>query len=269
MRINSFDPVAQAYSTKVAPRRFSQFLTLVHELELLGHEKVLDIGSGPGELSLQIARQLEAGGFLHGIDLAPNMVRLARKTAALHGYNNVTFQKGNALNIQFNDDVFDVVVSSNAFPWVPDRLLFLQEVYRVLKPGGRFGLVALSNDCYREFCEAFRRVSKENPDLFPIHKPFDLVGAKLHSMFELSRQVAKVGFQIQKRFVLSTQEPITPDDYLDRVNAIINENYLSHLTNNKQRTTARQLLYNALARRNGELKVTESSTFVIATKPVS
>lgn len=267
MRINSFDPVARAYSKKVAPRRFSQFLTLVHELDLKGHEKVLDIGSGPGELSIQIANRLEAGGFLHGIDLSPRMIRLAKKIAAAHGSHNVAFGKGDALNLRFVNNTFDVVVSSNAFPWVPDRKRFLREVYRVLKPGGCFGLVALSNKCYREFTEAFKRVSENNPGLFPDGRPFEIMGARLHTLTALGRLVSKVGFEIEKRFSLATEEPITVRDYIDRVNAIVNENYLGHLDLNGQRQKARELIHDALARCNGELKVTESSIFVIARKP--
>ncbi len=267
LRINSFEPVARQYSSKVAPRRFSQFLTLVHELELRGHEKVLDIGSGPGELSVQIAHQLEAGGFLHGIDLSPSMLRLARKIAATHGRKNVVFKKGDALDLPYKDGIFDIVVSSNAFPWVPDRPAFLKEVYRVLRPGGRFGLVALSNTCYREFSEALKRISKENPKLIPPGKPFELMGAKLHTVHELGKLVGKVGFEIIRRFSLATEEPITPSEYVDRVNAIVNENYLSHLKTEEVRRTARQLIQTALAGRNGELRVTESSVFVISSKP--
>lgn len=266
MKVNSFSPVASDYSQKVAPRRFSQFLTLVHELELKGSEEVLDIGTGPGELSMQIANQLEAGGFLHGIDLAPEMIRLAKRAAAAHGRNNVRFGKGNALDLKFRDNSFDVVVSSNAFPWVTDREQFLSEVYRVLRPGGRFALVALSNQCYREFSNAFKRISKANPGMFPEGKPFEMMGAKLHSITELGKVVAKAGFDVTKRFIVSTEEPIEAGEYVDRVNAIVNENYLDRMNNNGQRTKARKLILEALTRKNGELKITESSCFVIGQK---
>ncbi|MFQ5500354.1 MAG: class I SAM-dependent methyltransferase, partial [Candidatus Zixiibacteriota bacterium] len=99
MRINSFSPVAKAYTQKVSPGRFSQFLTLVHELALSGSERVLDIGAGPGILSMEIARQLDNGGFLSAIDLSPDMVSLARNTAELHGRNNIEFDHGDALNL--------------------------------------------------------------------------------------------------------------------------------------------------------------------------
>jgi ubiquinone/menaquinone biosynthesis C-methylase UbiE len=271
MKINSFNPVASRYSEKVAPRRFSQFLTLVHELELRGDEEVLDIGSGPGELSIQIASRLEAGGFLHGIDLSEAMIELARKVAEEQGHSNVMFGAGDALDLKFRDGSFDVVVSSNAFPWVADRQQFLREVRRVLKPNGRFALVALSSKCYREFASAFTRVSKSNPGMFPEGRPFSIMGAKLHNVTELGKVVSRAGFNVSKRFVLATEEPITAQEYLERVNSIVNENYLDHLRDASERKRARKMIIDALESYNGELRVTESSIFVIAEKlePVS
>jgi ubiquinone/menaquinone biosynthesis C-methylase UbiE len=267
MKVNSFNPVASDYSKKVAPYRYAQFLTLVHELDLFGDEQVLDIGSGPGELSMEIAKQLASGGFLRGIDLSPQMIRLARRIARQQRRNNVAFASGDALKLAFEADSFDVVVSSNAFPWVPDRPRFLSEVFRVLKPGGRFGLVALSDRCYREFAAAFKRVASQHPDLFPAGRPFEQMGAMLHTSRALGRQVEEAGFEVVKRFTVSTEEPTSPDAYVERVNAIVHENYLDHLRGKAQRARARRLLIEALARRNGDLSLTESSAFVIAKKP--
>lgn len=65
--------------------------------------------------------------------------------------------------------------------------------------------------------------------------------------------------------MLSTREPILLCNYLDRVNAIVNENYLDDLLNaDKERV--RNELYHALARKNSDLKITESSVFIIAVK---
>jgi len=267
MKINSFNPVASDYSQKVAPYRFAQFLTLVHELDLFGDEQVLDIGSGPGELSMEIAKSLAAGGFLHGIDLSPRMIELAQCIAQQQRRSNVAFATGDATKLSFGDDSFDVVVSSNAFPWVSDRASFLNEVRRVLKPGGRLGLVALSDRCYREFSTAFKRVASEHPELLPAGRPFEQMGARLHTSKGLARLVEKAGFEVVKRFTVATEEPTTAPAYVERVNAIVNENYLDHLADQSRRRQARQLLVEALSRRNGDLSLTESSAFVIAKKP--
>jgi len=269
MKINSFNPVAAKYSRKVTQFRTPQYLTLVHELNLSGHETVLDIGIGSGELSIQIARQLHSDGFLYGIDLSPKMIKLAREKAEKEKLENISFELGDALKLKYEDNTFDVITSSNAFPWVPDREGFLNEVYRVLKPGGLFGLVALSNKCYAEFSSAFRQVTKEHPGLFPIGQPFEIMGARLHTVNGLSQLVQKVGFNIEKGFSLSTEEPIKAPDYIDRVNAIVNENYLDYLPPNGIRKQVRQSLSNALASKNGSLKITESSVFIIAKKSIN
>lgn len=266
MKTHSFNQVAADYSEKVAPYRFSQFLTLVHELDLFGDEKVLDIGSGPGELSMEIAKRLADGGFLQGIDLSPQMIELAKRIAEQQERKNVAFATGDALALDFDDDSFDVVVSSNAFPWVPDRQKFLKEVLRVLKPGGRLGLVALSSRCYQEFFDAFARVAAGKPELFPDERPHDSMGARLHTPKELSELVEEAGLKIIKRFAASTEEPIEPGAYLERVNSIVGENYLDHLNNNGQRIEARKLILGALEDQ-ADLNITESSAFVLAVKP--
>lgn len=266
MKLTSFNPVAQEYTSKVSPNRFNQFLTLIHELNLKGDEKVLDIGAGPGVLSIELSRHLNNGGNLKGIDLSANMVRLARSNARQHKQRNVSFEVGDALDLKSEADSFDVVVSSNAYPWVSDRAKFLHEVLRVLKPGGTFGLVALSSECYREFSRVLRSISMDNPSLFPAVQPFEVMGAKLHTLTELGKTVRLAGFDVARNFVLSTREPITPAKYVERINAIVNENYLDHLGSNGKRMKAKKLILKRLAGRNGSLNITESSVFVIAHK---
>ncbi len=267
MRINSFTKVAKNYTTIVSPRRYNQFLALINELELKGNETVLDIGTGAGVLSVEIARALNKGGFLQGIDLSSKMTKMAKLTAVKQNMTNTSFKTASALRLPFDDSSFDVVASSNAFPWVPDRELFLKEVYRVLKPGGRLGLVALSNDCYREFTDVLKKISKESPRLFPSSAPFELMGAKLHSTIELGKMVAKVGFSIHRNFQFSiVEEQIGVENYLDRINAIVNENYLDHLKSVSQRAKLKSVIVSKMNSRKNNKKITESSIFVIADK---
>lgn len=264
-QVHYFEDVADDYTAKVSPYRYSQFLALLHELRFSGNETVLDIGCGPGPLSMEAASRLPGGNLL-GIDLSESMIDLAKNLARTKKVKNVSFQYGDALSLDLNENYFDVVFSSNAFPWVSDQKQFLNEILRVLKPGGRLGLVTLSTSVYGEFIRAMRHVASRKPDLLPHGADTQkTMKFKRYTIDSLIKEVAKAGFEVDRAFMLSTKEPITPHNYLDRVNAIVNENYLDGLTEgNKKRI--RNELYHALARKNGDLKITESSVFIIAVK---
>ena len=266
MKTRSFNPVAEVYTKNVSPYRFTQFLTLVHELGLKGDEALLDIGCGAGVLTLEAARRLSPDGSVHGIDISPDMISLARRRAEQGQMTNAQFGIGDALNLDFEDNSFDIIMSSNAFPWVADRPRFLSEVYRVLKPTGRFGLVSLSDACYREFAGVFKSVAQEHPRLLPVANPLELAGGRLLTSNELETLVARSGLSLQKQFTFSTEEFISADQYFERVDSIVNKGYLDHLPDGAVREDARQKLYHALAAQNGSLKITESSLFVLATK---
>ena len=157
-QVHYFEQVADDYTAKVSPYRYSQFLALLHELKFTGNETVLDIGCGPGPLSMEAASRLPNGNLL-GIDLSESMIDLAKNLARTRKVGNVGFQYGDALSLDLDEDFFDVVFSSNAFPWVADQKQFLKETRRVLKPGGRLGLVSLSTSVYAEFIAAMRHVA--------------------------------------------------------------------------------------------------------------
>jgi ubiquinone/menaquinone biosynthesis C-methylase UbiE len=265
MKVHLFEDVAYDYTTKVSPYRYSQFLALVHELQFKGDEYALDIGCGPGFLSIEAARRIPKGKLL-GIDLSESMIELARDLSCSQGVQNAEFRAGDALSLDLEAGSFDIVFSSNAFPWVADQKQFLKETCRMLKPGGRLGLVSLATSVYREFLSAFRHIARRNNQFLPrdidTHR---MMKFKRYSIDVLQRLVSDAGFEVRRAFQLSTEEPITPRKYLERVNAIVNENYLDGLEENEKKRIRKEL-YHALARKNGNLKITESSVFIIATK---
>ncbi len=103
-------------------------------------EAVLDIGCGAGVDSLIAARMVGPSGSVRGIDLVPEMLNRAKENAGLMGAENVEFTEGSAEKLPFPDASLDVVISNGVFNLVVDKAKALGEVFRVLKPGGRFML---------------------------------------------------------------------------------------------------------------------------------
>jgi len=100
---------------------------------------VLDIGCGAGVDSIFAALMAGPSGKVTGIDLVPEMLERAKENARLSALN-INFLEGSAEDLLFSDNTFDVVISNGVFNLVVDKVKALSEVYRVLKPGGRFML---------------------------------------------------------------------------------------------------------------------------------
>jgi len=101
---------------------------------------VLDIGCGAGVDSILAARTAGPRGRVLGVDLTLEMLSRARQNRRRSASGNVLFAQASAEALPFPADAFDVVISNGAFNLVPDKPAALREVYRVLKPGGRFWL---------------------------------------------------------------------------------------------------------------------------------
>ena len=100
--------------------------------------RVLDFGCGPGTISVGLARVV-APGEMHGVDMEESQIDLARSVARAAGQDNATFHVGDAIDMPFEDNFFDVAHSYNVLMHIPDTAAVLAEVKRVLKPGGIIG----------------------------------------------------------------------------------------------------------------------------------
>jgi SAM-dependent methyltransferase len=103
-------------------------------------ETVLDLGSGAGVDVLAAAKKVGAQGQVIGVDFAPEMVARARQIAEQGGFSNVEFRLGDLEALPVDDESVDVVLSNCVINLVPDKRRVFAEVYRVLKPGGRFSI---------------------------------------------------------------------------------------------------------------------------------
>ena len=102
---------------------------------------LLELGPGPGYLGLELARQLGSRS-LTGCEPSPVMAEVARKNAAEYGLA-ARYVVGSPMNLPFPDGSFDCVVSNGCLhEWETPRRVF-DEIWRVLRPGGRFCVTEL------------------------------------------------------------------------------------------------------------------------------
>lgn len=103
-------------------------------------DRVLDLGSGSGTDALIASRLVGPAGRVVGLDLTHAMRDKLRATAARAGVTNLDLLAGNAEAIPLPDGAVDVVTSNGVLNLVPDKTRAMQEMARVLGPGGRLQL---------------------------------------------------------------------------------------------------------------------------------
>ena len=112
-------------------------------IEVLGAkagDHILDVASGTGEPALTLARSFNQSITVTGVDAAEGMVRVANNKVAKEGLKGISFQTMPVEKLQFADEQFDKVLCRFGVMLFDDPELGVQEMYRVLKPGGRYAL---------------------------------------------------------------------------------------------------------------------------------
>ena len=100
-------------------------------------DSVLDVCCGTGDLAFELAGRAMPGGHVIGCDFSEPMLDLAREKAASRGLEGVRFEWADALNLPYDADRFDAVTVGFGVRNFADRDRGLEEMTRVLRPGGR------------------------------------------------------------------------------------------------------------------------------------
>lgn len=108
-------------------------------------ERVVDAGSGGGFDCFVAARQVGPGGRIVGIDMLSEMLDRSGSAAAAQGLSNVEFREGLIEEMPVEDGWADVVISNGVLNLCADKRLAFDEIWRVLRPGGRLQFADIAN----------------------------------------------------------------------------------------------------------------------------
>lgn len=109
---------------------------IINLLNVKDNAIVLDVAAGTGEPGLTIASKMN-GGKVIITDLAEDMLEIAKENALLRGIKNIETVACDVCELPFPDNTFDAISCRFGFMFFPDMQLAVQEMVRVLKPGGK------------------------------------------------------------------------------------------------------------------------------------
>ncbi len=159
---------------------------LIGDARLRPGEQVLDLGCGTGYPALLAAQAVGTRGSVIGLDLAEQMLAVARRKAQALGLDNVAFQSADVTALSYGSSSFDAVISRFCLMFLPDISKVTCEIARVLKPEGYLAAAVWSAPENNPFFSIPMTVLKtylalpphdpEQPGIFRLARPGDLLG---------------------------------------------------------------------------------------------
>jgi ubiquinone/menaquinone biosynthesis C-methylase UbiE len=160
--------------------------------------RILEFGCGTGTTAIHHAPHVE---HIVATDISEKMLEIGRGKARVAGLDNIKFARGSLTEINAEDASFDAVLGLNVIHLLPDRLAVIEEVERILKPGGIFvSSTACLGNSYLRFIKLVAPLGKFlglMPDVFI------LTEAKLAS------EITRAGFEIERQW--HHQAPTRPE----------------------------------------------------------
>ena len=197
-----FSEHAQDYSKSQSHAQGADLDALIRALKPKKSEVALDVATGTGFTAVALAGLV---GHVTGIDVTDEMLAQAGRLARERGCTNIRFELGDALKIGYPNSSFDLVTTRRATHHFEDVPRFFREARRVLRPGGRLGIVDMSPP---EGAEAFSN---------RIERLRDRSHVKAFTQTVWKSMVSKAGLRLQSSEILG--ESVTFERWLYPVEA--------------------------------------------------
>jgi ubiquinone/menaquinone biosynthesis C-methylase UbiE len=161
--------------------------------ELPAGAKVLEVAPGPGYFAIELAK---LGRDVTCLDISKTFVEIAQRNAA-EAHVKVDFQQGNASGMPFPDGSFDFLLCRAAFKNFSEPVRALQEMCRVLKPGGKALIIDLRRDAAREAINQYvDRLKLSRMSAFSTKFTFRFMLLKrAYAKSDFERMISQTGFR--------------------------------------------------------------------------
>jgi ubiquinone/menaquinone biosynthesis C-methylase UbiE len=149
--------------------------------------RVLDVCCGTGASALPAAEAVGPTGKVIGLDLADQLLELARTKAVQRNLGNIEFELGDMLSMRFPAASFDAVVCVFGIFFVPDMAKAVSELWSRVRPGGKLAVTTWASNFCKPASDAFWRSLKSiRPDLYKGFNPWDRIDspASLRGIFD-------------------------------------------------------------------------------------
>jgi ubiquinone/menaquinone biosynthesis C-methylase UbiE len=133
-----FTRTAQVFGDYAVASRVGEAERLARMVTAAATDRAVDLACGPGTLALRFARHVR---WICGLDLTAAILDRARNSAAAEGLNNIGFALGDAQALPFANGSLDIAVTSYSLHHVPNPARVIAEMVRVLRSGGRVGVI--------------------------------------------------------------------------------------------------------------------------------
>jgi len=149
-------------------------------------QRVLDAACGSGASALPAAEIVGPDGLVVGVDLADQLLKLGRAKAEKLGLTNVRFEAGDMLALPYKNGFFDAVVCVFGIFFVPDMVMAMNELWRLVRPEGKLAITTWGPNMFEPGNSVFwDSVARVRPDLHKSFNPWERINtpAGLRGLF--------------------------------------------------------------------------------------
>jgi ubiquinone/menaquinone biosynthesis methyltransferase len=127
---------------------------LVQLADVQPHHTILDLACGTGDITFMLVKMVTTGRVV-GVDITPGMIEIANGKKQQLEINGIEFEVGDITRLDFHDNTFDRITVGYGVRNVPDIAYLLSEIFRMLKPGGRFFSLDFAKPFNPFYCRAY------------------------------------------------------------------------------------------------------------------